>query len=78
MSPYEEKCLKRNIATLELIVRESKEKRDSLEKCLISQARLPYCNKIAGYADNLMNSITVESSVIDYMEKQIIDLKLSK
>ena len=77
MTPYEEKCTQRSIDTLEVIVMQSKEKRDNLEKSLIKEARLSYNYKTgAHYADALMNSISVESSVIQYMEGQINDLKL--
>ena len=77
MTSYEEKCHRRNIETLELIVKESKEKRDSLEKQLIKQARLPIgLGKNTGYSCALINSIQIESSVIGYMENQIIGLEL--
>lgn len=77
MTPYEEKCLQSSIKTLETIVNESKEKRDNLEKNLIEDARRTHEFKSnPHYSEALVNSIRVESSVINYMEKQIVELRV--
>jgi hypothetical protein len=72
MTEYEEKSTKKHIEMLGRIISESKEKRKILEDNLIEEARKPYGKKTTPfYADALMNSIQVETSVIDYMENEV-------